>query len=72
MSPEEPDAFEERDEYLEEPRDNPIVGWAKAIVFGIRDTAQDMVEEGRRGAQEAYYDGWERFDEKTKNRRKRS
>lgn len=48
---------------------NPIVGWAKAIVGGIRDTAHDMLDEGRRGADEAYEQGWRRFDTKTKNRR---
>ena len=50
---------------------NPVAGWAKAIVFGIGDTAKDMLHEGRRGARDAMDDGWERFDEKTKNRRRR-
>jgi hypothetical protein len=58
-------------EPLEQASDNPIVGWAKAIVFGIRDTAKDMLDEGRRGADEAYEQGWRRFDTKTKNRRPR-
>jgi hypothetical protein len=58
-------------EPLEQAADNPIVGWAKAIVFGIRDTAKDMLDEGRRGADEAYEQGWRRFDTKTKNRRQR-
>ncbi len=50
----------------------PVAGWAKAIVFGIGDTAKDMLHEGRREAREAMNEGWERFDEKTKNRRRRS
>jgi len=50
--------------------ENPVIGWARAVVFGIRDTAGHMLEEGRRGAREAREDGWERFDEKTRNRRK--
>lgn len=54
---------------LEEPRENPVLGWAKAIVFGIGDTAKDMLAEGRRGAREAQEEGWERFDQKTKHRR---
>jgi NADPH-dependent glutamate synthase beta subunit-like oxidoreductase len=49
---------------------DPIVGWAKAIVFGIGDTAKDMLAAGREGAREATADGWDRFDEKTKHRRK--
>ena len=54
---------------LDEPAENPILGWAKAIVFGIGDTAKDMLAEGRRGAREAREEGWERFDAKTKRRR---
>jgi hypothetical protein len=56
-------------EPLEAPGDNRVVGWAKALVFGIRDTAKDMLDEGRRGADEAYEQGWRRFDSKTKTRR---
>ena len=58
-------------EPLEAPAENAIVGWAKAIAGGIRDTAKDMLDEGRRGADEAYEQGWRRFDTKTKNRRQR-
>ncbi|MEP7216386.1 MAG: hypothetical protein ABI782_09035 [Anaerolineaceae bacterium] len=50
--------------------ENPVLGWARAVVFGIRDTAEHMLEEGRRGAHEAREAGWERFDDKTRNRRK--
>ena len=46
-----------------------IVGWARAIAFGIRDTAHDMLDEGRRGAAVAYDEGWQRFDKKTRGRR---
>ena len=60
-------AFEPLDD---EPEENAIVGWAKAIVFGIGDTAKDMLAEGRRGAKEAMEHGWDRFDAKTKHRRK--
>jgi len=49
----------------------PVVGWAKAIALGIGDTAKDMLHEGRRGARDAMEDGWDRFDDKTKNRRRR-
>lgn len=49
-------------------RENPVIGWARAIALGIRDTAQDMLDEGRRGAREAQEAGWERFDNKTKYR----
>lgn len=55
----------------EERGGNPVVAWARAVVLGIKDTARDMVDEGRRGADEAYDEGWQRFDAKTKNRRKR-
>jgi hypothetical protein len=48
-----------------------IIGWARAIVLGIRDTARDMVDEGRRGAHDAYDEGWRDFDNKTKYRRRR-
>ena len=52
-------------------RENPIVGWARAIVLGVRDTAEDMLDEGRKGAHEAFEDGWQRFDKKTKYRSNR-
>lgn len=67
-SPEpEPMAFGPEPE--DEPRDNPIVGWAKALVFGVRDTAQDMLDAGREGSREAMNEGWDKFDRKTKHRR---
>jgi len=47
------------------------VAWAKAVVFGIADTAREMLNEGRRGAREAYDERWDRFDAKTRNRRAR-
>ena len=53
-----------------EQAENVIVGWAKAIALGVRDTARDMLDEGRRGAREAYDKGWSDFDGKTKYRRK--
>jgi hypothetical protein len=48
-----------------------LFGWARAIAFGLRDTAQDMLDEGRKGAHDAYEEGWRRYDQKTKHRRKR-
>jgi hypothetical protein len=55
----------------EEPRENPIVGWARAILLGIRDTANDVLEEGRQGARAKRSQMWDRFDAKTKHRRPR-
>lgn len=52
-----------------EPQENVVIGWAKAIVFGIGDTARDMLDAGREGAREAMDEQWERFDRKTKHRR---
>ncbi len=49
----------------------PLIAWARAIAFGIGDTARDMLDEGRRGAREAYDDGWRRFDAKTRFRRRK-
>lgn len=56
---------------LPEPEDseNPILGWAKAVVLGIGDTAKDMLREGKRGARQGMDEGWDRFDAKTKHRR---
>lgn len=47
-----------------------IFDWAAAVVLGVRDTLQDMLDEGRRGAREAYEERWERFDEKARKRRR--
>jgi len=46
-----------------------FVSWDRAIVPGVRDTADDMLDEGRRGAREAFDEGWEKFDTKTRSRR---
>ena len=56
-------------EPLAEKEENDIVRWAKAIAFGVRDTAEDMLEEGRKVAHEAYNAGWQRYDANTKHRR---
>ena len=45
--------------------------WARAIALGIRDTAHDMLDEGRKGAHDAYEEGWRRYDAKTKHRRRK-
>lgn len=47
-----------------------VTGWARAILLGLRDTAREMLDEGRRGARQAQSEGWARFDAKTKHRRK--
>lgn len=59
----------EAEAFEDEPRENPILGWARAIVQGIGDTAKDMLEAGREGAREAMDEGWDRFDQRTKHRR---
>ena len=48
-----------------------VLAWARAVVLGLGDTARAMLDEARRGAREAYDEGWHRFEGKTKNRRKR-
>jgi hypothetical protein len=48
------------------------VGWGKAIALGIKDTAEDMLDEGRRASRQAYDEGWREFDAKTRYRRKKS
>ena len=53
-----------------ETEDNSPIAWARAIAFGIRDTAKDMLAAGRKGAASGYDDGWRRFDKKTRYRRK--
>lgn len=52
-------------------RENPVTGWARAIALGIRDTAHDMIDEGRRAAKDAQAEGWRKYDQKTKKRPKR-
>jgi hypothetical protein len=53
-----------------EPRGElPGMEWARAILLGIRDTAHDVLDEGREGARKAYDDYWRRFEAKTKSRR---
>ena len=47
------------------------VGWGKAIALGIKDTAEDMLDEGRRASRQAYDEGWRDFDAKTRYRRKK-
>ncbi len=49
--------------------DSAAVGWARAIALGVRDTAQDVLEEGRKGARSKQSQMWEKFDGKTKGRR---
>lgn len=52
-----------------EPEFAPLA-WARAVALGVRDTLQDMLDEGRRGAREAYEERWERFDAKARKRRR--
>ncbi|MEX0781710.1 MAG: hypothetical protein WD557_03600 [Dehalococcoidia bacterium] len=54
---------------IKEPRENPLIGWARAIALGIRDTAQDVLDEGRQGARNKQSQMWSKFDSKTKHRR---
>jgi hypothetical protein len=51
--------------------ENAVIAWARAIVLGVRDTAQDVLAEGRKGASETYGRYWSRYDAKTKRRRER-
>ncbi len=46
------------------------IGWARAVVFGLRDTLRDALDEGRKGAKDAQDKAWRRYDDKTKYRRK--
>jgi hypothetical protein len=46
-----------------------LAGWARAIWYGLGDTAHDVLAEARRGAREAQDQGWQRFDQKTRFRR---
>jgi hypothetical protein len=50
--------------------DNAVVDWVRAFALGVRDTAKDMLDAGRKGADEGYAEGWKRFDKKTRYRRK--
>ena len=52
----------EREEFV-------LLSWAKAVWGGIQDTANDVLDAGRKGASEAYDEGWQRFDQKTRLRR---
>jgi hypothetical protein len=47
-------------------------GFVQAIGLGLKDTATDMVRAGREGAAHAYDEMWERYEAKTKHRRKRN
>ena len=51
--------------------DNPVLAWARAIAMGVRDTAKDVLDEGRSGAKAKRSQMWDRFDKKTKGRRAR-
>ena len=51
-------------------RVEPETDWLTAVLLGIRDTAKAMLEAGRTGAHDAYDEGWERFEAKTKHRRR--
>jgi hypothetical protein len=52
-----------------EPEESGLTAWARAIWYGLGDTAQDILAEARRGAREAQDQGWQRFDKKTRFRR---
>lgn len=61
----------ERPRHDRRPGDNPVLEWFFAIIDGISDTAREMLRRGRESAHDAYEEGWERFDDKTKHRRQR-
>jgi hypothetical protein len=46
------------------------LGFLQAIGLGLKDTAADMVRAGREGAAQAYDEMWERYEGKTKHRRR--
>ncbi len=48
-----------------------VVGWLKAVAFGVRDTWEDVVREGRAGAQKSSDARWARYEAKTHSRRKK-
>ncbi|KAA0241090.1 MAG: hypothetical protein HUU14_07000 [Dehalococcoidia bacterium] len=48
-----------------------VLDWARAVALGIQDTLREMLDEGRRGAREAYDERWKRFDAKARKRRGR-
>ena len=52
----------------EEESDTSIGGWVRAVALGIQDTWHDMVEEGRKGARQAYEEYWRDFEVKTKRK----
>jgi hypothetical protein len=45
-------------------------GIVQAIGLGLKDTASDMLRAGREGAAQAYDEMWERYEGKTKRRRR--
>ncbi|MGH2632264.1 MAG: hypothetical protein ACRDG3_02535 [Tepidiformaceae bacterium] len=49
-----------------------FVSWGRAIVLGVRDTAEEMLDEGRKGAREAFDEGWDKFDARTRYRKARN
>jgi hypothetical protein len=51
--------------------ENPVLDWVRALAFGLRDTAKDMLDAGREEAHGAYQEYWQRYDAKTKQRRER-
>lgn len=62
--------------YPEIPEDEPgepltesIVAWGRAVVFGVRDTARDILSEARKGAATGRAEAWDRYRDKTKYRR---
>jgi sugar (pentulose or hexulose) kinase len=47
------------------------LAYVQAIGLGLKDTAGDMLRAGREGAAEAYDEMWDRYEAKTKRRRKK-
>jgi hypothetical protein len=55
--------------FLDEDDEHGIVTWVRALVQGVKDSFRDVIDEGRRGTNEAYEEGWRRFERKTRHRR---
>jgi hypothetical protein len=51
--------------------ENQLVEWAVAIRDGVRDTFRAMLMTGRSEARQAETEAWQRFDEKTRFRRRK-
>lgn len=51
-------------------KENAVLSWAKAIALGVKDTAEAMVEEGKKGARRASEEQWREYEAKVKHPRR--